>query len=202
MNLSKKFHSTKNYLFIDGSNLYAGQFQLFGPHKYLNFSEFIKQTEKKLKISFKKIYFYASYSKRPRRVSKKQKQYLINEFLFYKNAKKVKKLTFIKGKRSKTSGKEKGVDVALATDILKLGYENKYKTAYILTGDADFAYVLQALKAKKPIKVLCIENRIPYPLAYQFKTTVVNFTGKKLKFGHGLKIKQIQIKNPMCSDIG
>lgn len=29
-----------NYLFVDGSNLYAGQYKLFGPDKYLDFGTF------------------------------------------------------------------------------------------------------------------------------------------------------------------
>lgn len=37
----------KTYLFIDGTNLYAGQYELFGPDKYLDFSKFIKQIENK-----------------------------------------------------------------------------------------------------------------------------------------------------------
>ena len=47
----------KTYLFIDGTNLYAGQYELFGPKAYLNFSKLIKETEKKLDITFEKIYF-------------------------------------------------------------------------------------------------------------------------------------------------
>ena len=37
----------KVFLFIDGSNLYAGQYELFGPKKYLNFSKLIEEIEKK-----------------------------------------------------------------------------------------------------------------------------------------------------------
>jgi prepilin-type processing-associated H-X9-DG protein len=43
-----------NYLFVDGSNLYAGQYKLFGPDKYLDFGKFVKCVEKKLKIDFNK----------------------------------------------------------------------------------------------------------------------------------------------------
>ncbi len=32
-----------SYLFVDGSNLYAGQYELFGPKKYLDFSKYIKR---------------------------------------------------------------------------------------------------------------------------------------------------------------
>jgi len=42
----------KIYLFIDGTNLYAGQYQLFGPDKYLNFSLFIKEVEEKIGFLF------------------------------------------------------------------------------------------------------------------------------------------------------
>ena len=76
----------KTYLFIDGTNLYASQFELFGPQKYLNFSKFIKEVEKKIKVKFNKIYFYASYSPKPKRLSKKQKLYLKNEALFYQQS--------------------------------------------------------------------------------------------------------------------
>lgn len=52
----------KNYLFIDGTNLYASQYELFGPDSILSFPEFIKTLEQNIKQSFLKIYFYASYS--------------------------------------------------------------------------------------------------------------------------------------------
>ena len=39
----------KTYLFVDGTNLYASQYELFGPKKYLNFSKFTKEVEKKNK---------------------------------------------------------------------------------------------------------------------------------------------------------
>ena len=39
-------------LFIDGTNLYAAQYALFGPDKYLDFPKFIKSVENKFKIKF------------------------------------------------------------------------------------------------------------------------------------------------------
>ena len=47
----------KTFLFIDGTNLYAAQFELFGPGRYLDFPSFIKEIENKIKIKFDKIYF-------------------------------------------------------------------------------------------------------------------------------------------------
>lgn len=38
-------HSKKVFLFVDGTNLYAGQHELFGTGKYLDFAIFIKVIE-------------------------------------------------------------------------------------------------------------------------------------------------------------
>ena len=73
------------HLFIDGTNLYAAQYELFGPKKYLDFIKLIKELEKEIKVKFGKIYFYASYSPKPKRLTKKRKLYLKNEALFYRN---------------------------------------------------------------------------------------------------------------------
>lgn len=66
----------KTFLFIDGTNLYAAQYELFGPEKYLDFPTFIKETEKKLKIKFNKIYFYASYTPRKEKITKKEQDFI------------------------------------------------------------------------------------------------------------------------------
>src|SRR3989339_275974 len=50
----------KTYLFIDGTNLYAGQYELFGPKTYLNFIKLIKTIEKNFDICFTKIFLYES----------------------------------------------------------------------------------------------------------------------------------------------
>lgn len=48
----------KTFLYIDGTNLFAGQNELFGPKKYLSFQFLIKEINKLIKIEH--IYFYAS----------------------------------------------------------------------------------------------------------------------------------------------
>ena len=40
---TKKAISGKTFLFVDGTNLYAGQYELLGPDKYLVFSLFFKE---------------------------------------------------------------------------------------------------------------------------------------------------------------
>jgi len=166
----------KTYLFVDGTNLYASQYELFGPQRYLNFSKFIKEIERKIKVKFNKICFYASYSPRPKRLSKKQNLYLKNEGLFYKSVKEVKNVFFFKGYRSKTSGKEKEVDVKLAVDIVDFAHRDRYQSVYLFSGDADF---LQALFAVKPLKkkifVISLQNKILFRASFFFKTYVVVF---------------------------
>lgn len=179
----------KTYLFIDGTNLYAAQYELFGPNKYLNFSKFIKEIEKIIETSFDKIYFYASYSPRPRKPNKKQKLYLKNEALFYKGVRQVKNTFFFRGYRSKTSGKEKGVDVKLAADLVSFAFLNRYDVVYLFSGDADFLqalFVIKKFQREKRIFLLCMGNKLMYQGIYYFKTFVFSFRNnliikKKLK---------------------
>jgi len=168
----------KIYLFIDGSNLYAGQLELFGPKNYLNFAEFVGKVEHALKIKFNKIFFYASYSPRPQKPSKKQKSYLRNEYLFYKHIKNHPRVTFFKGYRSKTSGKEKEVDVKLSVDLVGLGLLHKYDKAYVLSGDADFLQAIFFVKQYRPrieIGLICLSNKIMHKGLYHLPSLIVEF---------------------------
>lgn len=162
-----------SYLFVDGSNLYAGQYELFGPKKYLDFSKYIKSVENSLKIKFEKIYFYASYSPRPKKITKTVENFLKNEGLFYGSAKKMKNLIFYKGHRSLTSGKEKAVDVALASDLVRFSCEEKFKYGYLMTGDADFQHCLEIASEKgRVIQLISIENRVPHRLSILYQTYI------------------------------
>ena len=171
------------FLFIDGTNLYSAQYELFGPKKYLIFPKFIKEVEKKIKIKFDKIYFYASYSPQPNNPTIKEKLYLKNEAIFYRSVKQIPNLFFFRGYRSKTSGKEKEVDVKLAVDIVDLAHLNKYDEIILITGDADF---MEALKVSQRIgkhtSVICIENKIMFKSLLFFKTYIVKFTNKAINF--------------------
>lgn len=187
-------HST--YLFIDGTNLYASQYKIFGPDNYLDFSTFINKLEVKLNNKFNQICFYASYSPKPIKVTNKSKQYIKNEAFFYKNVKSTQQVTFFKGYRSKTSGKEKEVDVKLAVDIVKYAYEKKYDTIYLLSGDADFLQALIAIQHLPiSINIVCVENTVLFKGSFQFNTKVVDFTPDRLNItiDKRQKIKIIEI---------
>ena len=41
---------------------------------------------------------------------------------------------------------EKGIDIMLATDLLRLAWDNHYDVAVLVSGDGDFAYAVQAAK--------------------------------------------------------
>lgn len=181
-------------LFVDGTNLYAGQYQLFGPEKYLDFKRLIKFIEKNLKTTFNHIYFYASYSPKVSKPTKKEKAYLKNEALFYRNVKSAKNLTFFKGYRSKTSGKEKEVDVKMAVDIVDFAYRNRYDQLFFFSGDADFMHAIKvAVRLKKKVAVIALEDRIPYSLSYLYPTCVICASREtsKAKFNKNQKIKKV-----------
>lgn len=186
----------KTYLFVDGSNLYAGQYELFGPDHYLEFFPFIQYVEKKLKISFDKIYFYASYSPRPQKPSILQKQYLKNEAFFYRGVKQAENVIFFTGYRSKTSGKEKEVDVKLTADIISLAFLNRFNTCYLLTGDADFLQALFTIHTycnDKKIFLLCLENKIMHKGSFYFKTYITKCFNTKFHAHPKQKLEEIHI---------
>lgn len=172
----------KTYLFIDGTNLYASQYELFGSNKYLHFPSFIKEIENNLKIKFNQIYFYASYSPQSKKPTKKEKLYLKNEALFYRDVKRTKNVLFFRGYRSPTSGKEKEVDVKLAVDIVDFAHQKCYDQIFLLAGDADF---MEALKVPRrlniPVYVICMENRIMFKSIIFYKTFIIKFSNKKIE---------------------
>ena len=188
------------YLFIDGSNLYGSQFKIFGPNNFLDFQKLTKKLEEKLKDKFDQIYFYASYSPTPKKLDNKSKLYLKNEFNFYKNVKETPKVIFFKGYRSKTSGKEKEVDVKLSVDIVKYAYEKKYQKIYLLSGDADFLQALIAIQHLPiSINIICIEDKVLFTGSFKFNTKIIDFTPDKLFFKPNKRQKIEIIKIPKKS---
>lgn len=164
----------RTYLFIDGTNLYAAQYELFGPERYLDFAKFIGEVEKKIGVKFNRIYFYASYSPRPKKPTEKQKLYLKNEALFYRSVRRTKNVIFFRGYRSKTSGKEKEVDVKLAVDVVDFAHRDKFSSMYLFSGDADFLQALFAIRSLgKRIFVISLQNKVLYRAAFFFLTYVV-----------------------------
>ncbi len=188
------FPSPKTFLFVDGSNLYGAQNELFGPDKFLDFAKFIAELEKKLNIALDKTLFYASYSPTPKNPTSKQKDYLKNEGLFYQSVRKTPKCVFFKGYRSPTSGKEKEVDVKLAVDIVHLAHQNQFSRLFLFSGDADFMHALLIARSlKKEINIMALENRVPYRFTFNFLTYIIKTAKKQIKINKHQKIKEIFI---------
>lgn len=141
-------------VFIDGSNFLAG------------YGEFQQEQNKKLTIH------YPSLKEALLRAARGDKGHIIFEHIktnYYASEgipKKVKatgnidvsakdievfKTSLVKNHvklnlKSRIRGKEKGVDVALAVDLLSMAYSNAYDYAIIVSGDADFINAIEEVK--------------------------------------------------------
>jgi len=186
----------KTFLFIDGSNLYGGQYELFGPKRYIHFSKLIEKLEDNINVSFDEIYFYTSYSPKSKKPTAREKLFLKNEAFFYRSVRDTKHVIFFKGYRSKTSRKEKEVDVKLTADLVSLGFLNKFHVAYLFTGDADFLqalFTLQKTPKKKDLYILSLQNKIMHKGAFYFPTLIVAFEKIHVSFHAAQKIKVVTI---------
>lgn len=60
---------------------------------------------------------------------------------------------------------EKGVDIMMATDLLQFAYRDLYDVAVLVSGDADFAYAMQAVKnLGKHVEVVAFPSNLSYEL--------------------------------------
>ena len=61
---------------------------------------------------------------------------------------------------------EKGIDIMLATDLLRFAWNDLYDVAVIVSGDGDFAYALQAVKdSGKHVEVAAFSSNLSGELA-------------------------------------
>lgn len=193
---------SKTILYIDGTNLFAGQNELFGPKQYLSFKFLIKEITKLIEID--EIYFYASYMNRRNHLTPRLKDLIAAEALFYREVIRTRNVTFYKGHRSPTSGKEKGVDVHLSVDIVKDTFLKRCNQIVIMTGDADLIYPLEVVKLLKiPTIAFFLPNRFSLEMAYKVdKAFVLNF-GNKFRVDRKppKQLKIIAIKKPRMINI-
>jgi len=192
----------KTFLYIDGTNLFAGQNELFGPKKYLSFKFLVKEIGKFVKID--QIYFYASYMNKSKHLTARLKYLIVAEAFFYREVKHTKNVVFYKGHRSPTSGKEKGIDVHLSVDIVKDIFLKRCNQIVIMTGDADLIYPIETAKVLKiPTYAVFLPNRFSLEMAYKVNNAfVLNFLNsfrahRKLP----MHLKFITIKKPRMVNI-
>lgn len=125
-------------IFIDGSNLYHSMKNNFGRHD-LNFTEFATKLSEGRRLF--RIYYY--------NVLQEPAQYpdsFREQQDFLEALRKTPYLEIRLGSTKKAVGTEKGIDVMIATDLLYFAWSGFYDVAILVSGDADFAYAVQAVK--------------------------------------------------------
>ena len=125
-------------IFIDGSNLYHSMQNNFGRHD-LNFTEFANKLSAGRRLF--RIYYYNVLQEPSQYPDSYREQQEFLEVLH-----KTPYLEVRLGSTKKSQGTEKGVDVMIATDLLYFAWRGFYDVAILVSGDADFAYAVQAVK--------------------------------------------------------
>ena len=137
---------TRVMIFIDGSNIYWGQ------------NYFSKIHNEKFRIDFRKLIdavvekrdlirtiYYCSVPEKP-----KESQVKFNDYLRKLGIQIIEKR--LRERVNPTNGiqttTEKGVDIALATDLLAYAWENVYDVAVLVSGDEDYSGAVQKVMTK------------------------------------------------------
>ena len=127
-------------IFIDGSNLYHSLEENCGRYD-LNFGAFtVKLTRSRTLF---RAYYYNVLRDQDRNAQAYQDQQKFLAALYNTPYLEVRLGT------SKVRGEvtvEKGVDIMIATDMLRLAWEDFYDIAVLVSGDGDFAYAVQTVK--------------------------------------------------------
>jgi uncharacterized LabA/DUF88 family protein len=151
--------SKKLMIFIDGQNLYYGckgfrRGFKYNPEKLVEVLKNIEPDRELIDVCYHS-------SLRPidpnvkgddKRFRKQQGFYEMLKYkyrTFIKTTKPKQVMCRICGKTF-VENREKGVDVAIATDLLLYGLVGEYDVAIIVSGDSDFAPVIRKLRDRKP----------------------------------------------------
>lgn len=127
-------------IFIDGSNLYHALRNNFGRHD-LNFAQFTNKLCGPRQL-FRTYYYNVLQDPVQRPDGYREQQ----EFLGALRMTPYLEVRLGGTKLTQGVPVEKGVDIMLATDLLYFAWNNAYDIAVLVSGDADFAYALQAVK--------------------------------------------------------
>lgn len=172
-------------IFIDGSNFYHGlkeEFEIKDENAasipvidFQKFTSFLCGGRKLINT-----YYYNA----PLNQSDKDKESYKDQQRFFNSLKFVPDLVFVKGRLEKRTvrveqkgiGKlfirqnvtfyvEKGVDVNIAVDMLKLAFRSEYDTAILVSGDGDFASVVTEVRnLGKKVECAYVSKRKCYHL--------------------------------------
>lgn len=142
-------------IFIDGSNLYHAMKNNFKRHD-INFAEFANKLCGSRSL-FRTYYYNVLQDPVQRPDGSREQQ----EFLDILRKTPYLEVRLGGTKTSQRVPVEKGIDVMLATDLLYFAWNGFYDVAVLVSGDADFAYALQAVKNMgKHVEVAYFEGGI------------------------------------------
>ena len=142
-------------IFIDGSNLYHALKSNFKRHD-LNFAEFANKLCGSRRL-FRTYYYNVLQDPVQRPDGYRDQQ----EFLDILRKTPYLEVRLGSTKTAQGVSVEKGIDVMLATDLLYFAWNDFYDVAVLVSGDADFAYALQAVKNMgKHVEVASFESGV------------------------------------------
>lgn len=140
-------------IFIDGSNLYHGLKNLFG-RTGLDFGAFAERLANGRKLI--RTYYYSAT------VSAKQNPELArDQQRFFASLGQLPYFDIRLGRLEPRGNTfvEKGVDIALAVDMLSMAFVDAYDTAILVSSDGDFAKVIRAVcDLGKHVEVACFHR--------------------------------------------
>lgn len=127
-------------IFIDGSNLYHGLKNYLG-HARIDFKAFCDTLVGDRYLT--RIYYYNA----PKDATTDPENYK-HQQQFFNSLKKVPFLDLKLGRLEKRMGGyiEKGVDLLITVDMIRYATNNAYDTAILVSGDGDYAPLLEFLK--------------------------------------------------------
>lgn len=128
------------YIFVDGSNLYKAVRQMFGAGRLdlEKLARFLTKTRKLVRV-----HYYSSPFPRQRdaEIAKNQQR-------FYEAVRRMPGFKLLLGRLEDHDGTlvEKGVDVRIAVDMLRMAHGNAYDTAILVSSDGDFVGAVEAIQ--------------------------------------------------------
>ncbi|RIH83880.1 NYN domain protein [Meiothermus luteus] len=126
-------------VFIDGSNLYKGLVTTLGPDYRLDFVAFVSALAAGRPLL--RAYYYNAPLPSDDPAAKAHQG-----FLNYLRRAPYVTVRLGRLERRGEAFVEKGVDIQIAVDMLKLAYANAYDVAVLVSGDSDFAEVFKVLQ--------------------------------------------------------
>ena len=137
-------------VFVDGANLFFSLLDRDIDVKF-NYTKFVKKLVGPNR-NLIRVYYYDSHinqDKEPERYGKQQSFfYFINRLPYFE---------LRKGRM--LQGRQKGVDVRIAIDMLTYGFTDKYDVAILVSGDSDLVPAVEAVKAQgKHVELAFLEQ--------------------------------------------